>query len=143
VTENPCIGPTSLIKKMQKYSIVVPYMRIYYGKKMALDMIYGLWKDSSNLLYTFKPEVEKACPGSIVEMKTLHAKTRCLKMSLVMRKPYKTEVTLLDREKREWRYPMDLQKRTCSCRQWQIIGLPCIHVLFFITSLHGPAAEID
>jgi hypothetical protein len=41
-------------------------------------------------------------------MKTLHAKTRCLKMSLVKRKPYEAEVTLLDREKRELRYPVDL-----------------------------------
>jgi hypothetical protein len=51
-------------------------------------------------------------------MKTLHAKIICLKMSLVKRKPYEVEVTLLDREKREWRYHVDLQKRTCSCRQW-------------------------
>jgi hypothetical protein len=62
---------------------------------------------------------------------------------LVKRKPYEAEVTLLDREKREWRYPVDLQNMTCSCRQWQITGLPCIHALFFITSLHGPATEID
>jgi hypothetical protein len=69
VTENPCIGPTALIKKIQeKYSIVVPYMRVYYGKKMSLDMIYGPWKDSFYLLYTFKAELEKACPGSIVEI---------------------------------------------------------------------------
>jgi hypothetical protein len=76
-------------------------------------------------------------------MKTLHAKIRCLKMSLVKRKPYEADVTLLDREKREWRYPMDLQNMTCSCRQWQITELPCIDTLFFITSLRGPAAEID
>jgi hypothetical protein len=76
-------------------------------------------------------------------MKILHAKTRCLKMSLVKLKPYEIEVTLLDREKREWRYPVDLQNMTCSCRQWQITGLPCIHALFFITSLRGPAAKID
>jgi hypothetical protein len=34
-------------------------------------------------------------------IKTLHAKTRCLKISLVKRKSYEAEVTLLDREKRE------------------------------------------
>jgi hypothetical protein len=38
---------------------------------------------------------------------------------------------------------VNLEKKTCSCRQWQISGLPCIHALFFITSLRGPAAEID
>jgi hypothetical protein len=42
VTENPCIGLTALIKKIyEKYNIKVPYMRVYYGKEMALDKIYG------------------------------------------------------------------------------------------------------
>ena len=69
VTENPSIGPTELIKKIKEnYKIVVPYMRVYYGKEKALDMIYGPWKDSFNLLYTFKAEVNKACPGSVVEI---------------------------------------------------------------------------
>ena len=38
---------------------------------------------------------------------------------------------------------MDLEARTCSCRKWQITGLPCIHALFFITSLSGPAGNIQ
>jgi hypothetical protein len=62
--------------------------------------------------------------------KTLHAKTRGLKMSLIKHKPFEAEVTMLDREKREWWYPVDLEKRTCTCRHWQISGLPCIHALF-------------
>jgi hypothetical protein len=42
VTKNSCIGPMTHIKKIQeKYNIVVPYMRVYYGKEMALDKIYG------------------------------------------------------------------------------------------------------
>ena len=53
------------------------------------------------------------------------------------------EISYLDKEKREWRYPVDLEARTCSCRQWQITGLPCIHALFFITSLPGPAGNIQ
>jgi hypothetical protein len=47
------------------------------------------------------------------------------------------------KEKREWRYPVDLGNKTCTCRQWQITGLPCAHALFFITSLRGVAGEID
>jgi hypothetical protein len=35
---------------------------------MTLDRIYDPWKDSFNLLYTFKAEVEKACQGSVVEI---------------------------------------------------------------------------
>ena len=76
-------------------------------------------------------------------MKKLLAKTRGLKMTMIRRAPFEAEVTAKDRENREWRYPVNLEKKTCSCRQWQISGLPCIHALFFITSLRGPATEID
>jgi hypothetical protein len=43
-------------------------MRVYYEKEMVLDKIYGPWKDSFNLLYTFKAEVEKAYQESVVEI---------------------------------------------------------------------------
>lgn len=43
-------------------------MRVYYGKEMALDKIYGPWKDSFNLMYTYKVVVETMCPGSVVEI---------------------------------------------------------------------------
>ena len=43
-------------------------MRVFYGKKMAIDNIYGKWTDSFQLLYTFKAEVEKASPGSVVHI---------------------------------------------------------------------------
>ena len=43
-------------------------MRVFYGKEIALDKIYGPWKDSFNLLYTYKAEVEKTSPGSVVEI---------------------------------------------------------------------------
>ena len=64
-------------------------------------------------------------------------------MSIVRRSPTEAEVTATDSEKREWRYPVDLEKWSCSCRQWQITGKPCIHALFFITALRGEASGID
>ena len=76
-------------------------------------------------------------------MKALMAKTKGLEMSLIRRSPAEAEVTATDREKREWRYHVDLQKWSCSCRQWQVTGKPCIHALFFITSLRGEASGID
>ncbi|KAE8786229.1 hypothetical protein D1007_40016 [Hordeum vulgare] len=76
-------------------------------------------------------------------MKVLMEKTRGLQMSIVRRSPTEAEVTATDSEKREWRYPVDLEKWSCSCRQWQITGKPCIHALFFITSLRGEASGID
>ena len=75
-------------------------------------------------------------------MKALMEKTKGLEMSIVRRSPTEAEVTATDREKREWRYPVDLEKWTCS-KQWQVTGKPCIHALFFITSLRGDANAID
>ena len=36
-----------------------------------------------------------------------------------------------------WRHTVDLEKRECSCRRWQISGLPCLHAIAFITSMRG------
>ncbi|KAE8817518.1 hypothetical protein D1007_04951 [Hordeum vulgare] len=43
-------------------------------------------------------------------MKVLMEKTRGLQMSIVRRSPTQAEVTATDSEKREWRYPVDLEK---------------------------------
>ena len=67
--ETPTLGSTSLHGKLfDKYKIVVPYMKIFYGKEIALDRINGPWNESFQLLYTFKAEVEAASPGSVVEI---------------------------------------------------------------------------
>jgi hypothetical protein len=33
-----------------------------------------------------------------------------------------------------WRHTVDLEKKECSCRRWQICGKPCTHALRFIFS---------
>ena len=76
-------------------------------------------------------------------MNELKQKTTGLEMNMTLSSGTTAEISYLDKEKREWRYPVDLEARTCSCRQWQITGLPCIHALFFITSLPGPAGNIQ
>ncbi|KAM3214109.1 hypothetical protein ACQJBY_066498 [Aegilops geniculata] len=64
-------------------------------------------------------------------------------MKVVRRSDVEAEITAVDKENREWRYPVDIAKETCSCKQWQVKGLPCIHALYFITSLRGPVSEIE
>ena len=56
------------MKLLEKYGVEVPYDRCYNGKEMALDKIYGKYSDSFQLLYSFKAEVERASPGSLVEI---------------------------------------------------------------------------
>ena len=38
----------------------------------------------------------------------LHAKSKDLDMSIVKRSTFEAEITAIDKEKREWRYPVNL-----------------------------------
>ena len=40
-----------------------------------------------------------------------------------------------------FRFIVNLQERTCSCRQWQVSRIPCKHALAFITSLSDAPIE--
>ena len=31
-----------------------------------------------------------------------------------------------------WRFIVDLEKKECTCRGWQLTGLPCVHAIAFI-----------
>ena len=45
--EKPTLGPTELqVKLFERYKIVVPYMKVFYGKEIALDRINGPWNES-------------------------------------------------------------------------------------------------
>ena len=69
IRKNPAIGTKEIQGRLlEKYGLEVPYSRCYYGKEMALDKIYGKYSDSFQLLYAFKAEVERASPGSVVDI---------------------------------------------------------------------------
>ncbi|XP_066323865.1 uncharacterized protein, partial [Miscanthus floridulus] len=40
-----------------------------------------------------------------------------------------------------FRFVVNLLDRTCSCRQWQVSGIPCRHAIAFITSLSNAALD--
>ena len=58
-------------------------------------------------------------PASLNELKQ---KTQGLDMEMKLCSGTKVEVSFLDKEKREWKYPVDLESRTCSCRQWDVVN---------------------
>ncbi|KAM0902785.1 hypothetical protein ACQ4PT_019064 [Festuca glaucescens] len=69
VTKNHQVGTKELQKKLkEKFKIEVPYMRVFNRKQHAMDSIYGNWQESFKLLYSFKGEVEKTSPCSIVDI---------------------------------------------------------------------------
>lgn len=40
-----------------------------------------------------------------------------------------------------WRHTVNLEKKECSCRRWQICGKPCTHALRFIFSKQAKVEE--
>jgi hypothetical protein len=53
------VGPAKLRNKLKnKYLMDVPYVRVARGKLRALDMVYGKWDDSYDLLPTYHVELE-------------------------------------------------------------------------------------
>jgi hypothetical protein len=63
------VGTKELQKKLkEKFKIDLPYMRVFNGKQHAIESIYGNWHESLKMLYSFKGEVERTSPGSIVDI---------------------------------------------------------------------------
>ena len=69
--EDPEMKPSVFRDKLKKqYSVDVPYDRVVRGKFRALDMIYGKWSESYEMLPTYQAELLRSLPGSVVELET-------------------------------------------------------------------------
>lgn len=69
LVEDPTLGPKELRRRIkEKHKIEVSYFKIWAGKELALEQIHGTWEESFDQLYNFKAELQKRCPGSIVEI---------------------------------------------------------------------------
>jgi hypothetical protein len=59
-------------------------------------------------------------------MKALKQKTEGLNMNMRFVSDTKSEVSFFDKSNKEWRYPVDLEAKTCTCRQWQFAMHSCL-----------------
>ena len=67
--EDPTLGPKVLKGKLEdKYCIQVSYYVVWDGRQMALDEILGGWEDSFVHVFSWKREIKKRSPDSIVEV---------------------------------------------------------------------------
>ncbi|KAJ9552716.1 hypothetical protein OSB04_016761 [Centaurea solstitialis] len=53
---------------MRNYNVDVPYMRVFKGKELAYNDMYGKWDDSFLKIDDFKEEIRKRNLGSVVEI---------------------------------------------------------------------------
>ena len=49
-----------------KHKVEVPYKRVYAGKELAHNILFGSWDSSFNNLFRFKAEFERVSPSSFV-----------------------------------------------------------------------------
>jgi hypothetical protein len=77
--ENANIRVTELEKRLKdEYKIVVPYKKVYKGKNLAMDQIYGPWVESFDNLFRLKAQLEDTSPGSffVIDHHTVTDKKR-------------------------------------------------------------------
>ena len=69
VKKNPGKGAKTAQSKLQEdYNFKLKYTKAWAGMKVAVEMINGRYEDSFQLLFRWKAEIMKKCPGSIVEI---------------------------------------------------------------------------
>ncbi|CAN6249838.1 unnamed protein product [Urochloa humidicola] len=86
--EEPTTGAAFLKKELEKkYNIQLSYYVVWDGRKMALEQIEGKWDDSFDHAYSFKAEVERTNPGSLVEIEYAQVgkKVRFTKMFVALK----------------------------------------------------------
>jgi len=70
--DHPKIGAKELQDKLQsEHKVTIPYDTVWRGREKALAEVYGTWEESFELLFRWKAELLKRCPGSVVEIEVL------------------------------------------------------------------------
>ena len=65
--ENGKLGVNELQRRLKdSHKILVPYRRVYLGKQLPMDQLYGPWNRSFDNLYRFKAQIEESSPESFV-----------------------------------------------------------------------------
>ena len=65
--EDGKLGATELKKKQKEsHKVDVTYRKVYLGKQLAMDTIYGPWGKSFDNLYRFKAQIEESSPRFFV-----------------------------------------------------------------------------
>lgn len=65
--EDATVGAKELQRRiLETHKVLINYKRVYAGKELALEKLYGKWEDSFDKLYSYKAIIERECPGSLV-----------------------------------------------------------------------------
>jgi hypothetical protein len=72
VKKNPGAGAKAAMVKLEgDYNFKLKYSKAWLGMRLALDKIHGKYEDCFQLLFSWKAEIERKSPGSIVEIELI------------------------------------------------------------------------
>uniref|UniRef100_A0A0E0QWV9 SWIM-type domain-containing protein n=1 Tax=Oryza rufipogon TaxID=4529 RepID=A0A0E0QWV9_ORYRU len=111
---------------IRKHKGLMPYELVDKIRKKVMDK------------FRVRKKVAAKLEGNIIlpcVMKELLEKSRGLNFDLDRSDDFIAEVT--DKDLGDKRHVVDLEEKTCTCREWQVSGKPCAHALCFITSIRG------
>ncbi|XBI79870.1 hypothetical protein VPH35_089192 [Triticum aestivum] len=108
---------------------------VKHHKSLNLDDLFDKARQLIMILWNRRRKVANELDGLILPhiIKKLNAMTGELNLEVVESSEEVAEATALGGS--GFRFVVNLQEGTCSCRQWQVSGHPCKHALAFITSL--------
>lgn len=65
----PNMSCIDLMKRLQDdHKVTLSYHTVWHGMEKAKKELYGCWEESFQLLYSWKEEVLKRSPGSVIEI---------------------------------------------------------------------------
>lgn len=108
-------------------------------KSMNLDGLMDKIRQVLMVKWNQRRKVAMKLEGSILPhiIQKLNERSRDLDMDVLECSSEVGEVSVLS----DFRCVVNLQGRTCTCRKWQVCGIPCVHAIAFITSLTNVPLE--
>jgi hypothetical protein len=79
LAEDPTVRPKKLRRRLKDdWKVSISYKKVYDGKALAMEELYGNWHESFDNLYKFKAQIEQSCPDSfvIIDHHTIEDKIR-------------------------------------------------------------------
>ncbi|WVZ50013.1 LOW QUALITY PROTEIN: hypothetical protein U9M48_001312, partial [Paspalum notatum var. saurae] len=110
-------------------------------KGMHLDSLLDMLRRKLMLKFNKRRKIAQKMEGKILDhiVKHLKERSRNLNMDVEFGSPDIGEVSW--RGGSGYRYAVNLKERTCTCREWQISGKPCLHAIAMITSIRNEKLE--
>lgn len=110
-------------------------------KSLNLDDLMDKIRQFLMIKWNERRKVSRKLQGLVLPhiIKKLKEKSRNLDLDVVECSNEVGEVSVLGGS--GFRFVVKLHEKTCSCREWQVSGIPCIHAIAFITSLDQAPLE--